>query len=311
MSKLYSPNVTDFLQDLKYWYSVAGNKARHELLRELQDIPIRSDNVDEHRLGEGYDFSFAIDFSNDFYRLGRCYVYAFVTESGLLYYIGEGDFSRIYNPHRENIQFQDMYEKNHSKIFILAKGLDKETAQNIETLLIWEAQMAGCSLTNTAKKLTEVELQELRLDLSQSLITDRYHTLCDDFAEVLATFKKFRVECLKVALSSQDEKEQSTFVDRKRSNRKCVRELWTIDGITKSATEWCKIYNTSVSKVSQRMRNWGCTPREALEFPPVPHCSRIPDAVSWLKSRGFIPGADKTSKITPLSEWPSGYRLRG
>lgn len=56
---------------------------------------------------------------------------------------------------------------------------------------------------------------------------------------------------------------------RKRNRRTGVgyKYNWTINGITKSAVEWCKDYNVSVPMVMHRVRTMGMKPIEALSRP--------------------------------------------
>lgn len=45
---------------------------------------------------------------------------------------------------------------------------------------------------------------------------------------------------------------------------------WTIDGVTKTAVEWCKEYGRGYCRVISRMQRHNLTPKQALTYPPVP-----------------------------------------
>jgi hypothetical protein len=45
---------------------------------------------------------------------------------------------------------------------------------------------------------------------------------------------------------------------------------WTIDGVTKTAVEWCKEYKRGYGRVMSRIRRHDLTPKQALTYPSVP-----------------------------------------
>lgn len=65
---------------------------------------------------------------------------------------------------------------------------------------------------------------------------------------------------------------------------------WTFEGITKSAENWCAIFNVSVPMVMYRVNKKGMTPFEALTT-PVKRCKNVgsitKEQVIELKSRGM------------------------
>lgn len=87
-----------------------------------------------------------------------------------------------------------------------------------------------------------------------------------------------------------------------------ANECWTIDGITKSRSQWCKEHKMNVSKANKRIEI-GCTPKEALTFPTAPENKKRYIKEWWLEN-GYIPGTDTTSYVTPVKEWPDPYRKR-
>lgn len=58
---------------------------------------------------------------------------------------------------------------------------------------------------------------------------------------------------------------KNTFTPKKEMNKRSV--IWTINGETKSALEWCKQYDFSFPFVSYRIKKMGMTPLEALTTP--------------------------------------------
>lgn len=61
---------------------------------------------------------------------------------------------------------------------------------------------------------------------------------------------------------------------------------WTIDGVTKTAVEWCREYDKSYCRVLSRIDRHHLTPKQALTYPPVPPESRN-DAKGYWESLGL------------------------
>lgn len=55
-----------------------------------------------------------------------------------------------------------------------------------------------------------------------------------------------------------------------RAYRKGTGIWWTIDGVSKPATDWCKDYKKKYSAVLSRIKKHGLTPIQALTYPNVP-----------------------------------------
>jgi len=89
--------------------------------------------------------------------------------------------------------------------------------------------------------------------------------------------------------------------------------VWTIDGDTKPAQEWCKIYSRDLSNTLAKMKKYGLSPLEALTVPIVP-ADKKADALGYWKGCGFSLGNDKKSYVTPIEDWPvefpKAYGLR-
>ncbi len=95
----------------------------------------------------------------------------------------------------------------------------------------------------------------------------------------------------------------------KKANTASYLRVWTIDGITMSALDWCKEYGRPAS-FADRAGLYGMTPKEALTFPPVPK-GMTKKALEYWASLGLTPGTDTTSYVTPKSEMPSWIPYRG
>lgn len=88
--------------------------------------------------------------------------------------------------------------------------------------------------------------------------------------------------------------------------RNCIVYVWTINGVTKPAADWCREYNVQSSSVINRIIKYGMSPLEALLAPKIPY-GKSCSAKEYYKSVGYEYGKDKTSYVTPLSEWPDEY----
>lgn len=286
------------------WWRHAGTEARKEMLDNLQKIPLPSSDVYK------CDTRFATDRSNDLYSCGAYHVYAWVTKRCSIIYIGYGDSWRASNPQGRNEEFQKKFETNEIKSFILCSNVNKDDAQQIETLCIWRAMVSGYQLTNKSKTLSPQQIIELRAERESSPAYEKYQTLVEAYPDVVESFDKLKSYCLDLVLSEESVLEADVhFKSRTRDSiRKYVKYVWTIDGVTKSASDWCKKYNFTLSRANQRIECYGCTPKEALTFPNLPrelYKKRTID--EWWRENGYIPGIDETSYVTPREEWGDEY----
>lgn len=77
--------------------------------------------------------------------------------------------------------------------------------------------------------------------------------------------------------------------------------VWTINGETKPASEWCRIYGKDLSNTLVKINKFHMTPVEALSAPKVPRGKK---PCEYWREVGFKFGKDKTSYVTPADEWP-------
>lgn len=85
--------------------------------------------------------------------------------------------------------------------------------------------------------------------------------------------------------------------------------LWTINGVTKSAKEWCAIYGIDdyTGRVGWTHR-FGMTPIEAINCPVPPTGYYRRHEEEYWEKVGFKYGEDTTSYETPAGEWPEEYK---
>lgn len=67
----------------------------------------------------------------------------------------------------------------------------------------------------------------------------------------------------------ENRRPSSEWKKREKGNKHKRRVLWTIDGIEKSAREWCEEYGMSYESVMYRIKANGMTVYEALTTPKV------------------------------------------
>lgn len=290
------------------WWRNAGAEARKEMLKNLQKIRLPSTDVYK------CDTRFATDRSNDLYSCGGYHVYAWVTKRCSIMYIGYGDSWRAANPQGRNEEFQKKFETNEIKSFVLCSNVNKDDAQQMETLCIWRAMVSGYQLTNKSKILSPQQIIELRAEREGSLAYEKYQTLMDAYPDVVEAFDKLKSYCLDMVLSEESVLEDDVhFKSRSRDSiRKYVKYVWTIDGVTKPAIDWCKKYNFALSRANQRIECYGCTPKEAITFPNLPReLYKKKPIDEWWHENGYVPGTDTTSYVTPREEWGEEYAEYG
>lgn len=122
----------------------------------------------------------------------------------------------------------------------------------------------------------------------------------------LALIKDNMSQCYNAQCNVEWDKEHP----KKKANTATYTHVWTIDGVTMTAREWCKEYGKSYAATVGRGGAYGMTPKEALTFPPVPK-GMTKNALEYWKSLGLTPGTDTTSYVTPKSEFPSWIVARG
>lgn len=74
---------------------------------------------------------------------------------------------------------------------------------------------------------------------------------------------------------------------RERVIEKGYKHNWTFEGITKSAEEWCRIFNVSVPMVMYRVNKKGMEPFDALTKPVARKMKITREQVIELKERGI------------------------
>lgn len=290
------------------WWHHAGSEVRKEVLSELQKVPLPTTEVYKS------DCRFATDRSNDRYPCGAYHVYAWVTKSCSIAYIGYGSSMRASTPQGRNDEFQNRFDTNEMKSFVLCSNVNKDDAQRMETLCIWRAMISGWELTNKSKILSPRQIVELRTQRESSSAYKEYQAMVEAYPDVVESFDKLNAYCLDSVLS-----EESTLEDDVRfktgardSIRKYVKYVWTMDGVAKPAADWCKKYNFTVSRANERIERYGCTPKEAVTFPNLPRELYKKKAIDeWWRENGYIPGTDKTSYVTPREEWSDEYAMYG
>ena len=291
----------DIVWDLKVWWRHASTEVRNNIIDELQREPLPSSVIPKA------DCRFVVDYSNEVYVLGDGCVYAWTTESGEIIYIGCGDPVRATTVSGRNDGFNARYENERIKPFILCVNIDREIAYDIETLCIWKAQVDGWQLENKAKVLSFGEVMALR-EKKSTRIFEAYEELNGLYPEVANAFDAFSSYCKEVMTSAEKNVTAEYLRDRTKRDKRSVRHVWTIDGTTKPARDWCKTYGKAMPWVIARIDKHGCTPKEALLFPALPHEYYKKKTVEeyWTEN-GYFPGSDTTSYVTPKEEWPDDY----
>jgi len=293
----------------KWWWRGAGQDARRLIMDELNKIALPSSEIDK------CDTRFSADYSNNLYRCGHYCVYAWVSKNCRVVYIGYGSPDRAATIRGRNDSFRSQSDVEDMKVFILCSNVNEDDARNIETMCIWRAMLAGWSLTNKSKTLTQRQLIELRADRDNSPTNECYRQLIDDYPEVAESYDKLNSYCLDMVLREDSELPHDVHFKTTcpREKVKHIKYMWTINGVTKPAKDWCQKYRVALSRANLLIDRYGCTPIEALTFPRLPKelCREGKDIGEWWEEQGYRPGTDRTSHVTPREEWGDGYAAYG
>lgn len=286
------------------WMRYAGPNARKDFMDLVRSTDYNRKAAVENDLGDGYVLDFAVDHSDVMYEVGQFLVYLFIDNNGDIYYVGMGNEQRIMDKKNRNNEFLEHYTKHNSKIVILSKWSTRKIALEIEKMAIWKCQMDGFRLTNIKEILSSKQLYELRHipenEENETETQYEYRRLTKEFCEEAKALDR-----IEQWLYEDGASKTPGFVNIK-ENVIWAIECWTIDGVTKTRSQWCKENNVSLAAIGKRFE-LGCTPKEALTFPTAPD-NRKRHTKEWWAENGYFPGTDKTSYITPLNEWPKGYK---
>ena len=95
-----------------------------------------------------------------------------------------------------------------------------------------------------------------------------------------------------------------TFMPRPSNSKHKRKLLWTIDGETKSAIEWCEEYGVTMQFATYRVKKKGMTPKEALTTPKANQgrgrtwdVTGIPEKRSHKKRKQ--PATDQSTRVAP------------
>lgn len=284
-----SPKYSEVFWDCVLFLRNANTEARDNFFMEVKERLKIPDVCTVNDLRKA-SLAFSIDFSGDLLQLGDGYVYAYITNDGELFYIGCGQSNRVCNVHSRSKGFKAMHELG-ANAYVLASNVYKTKADEIETLLIWVAQMNGCMLENSDKILSNFELrcflakQKDREIKFNSDIEDKwfkYENLMLDYKEVADSLQHLLTICL-------DKKEFQKYVPKPKDAIPATQSSWTINGETKTIVEWCQQYGKTRSCVEKRIENLGLTPLQALTLPLVPNDKTRLDPIGYWCSLGLLP----------------------
>lgn len=304
MGKKDETNYLQVVWNTAEWLRYAGPKARQEIAKEIREYDYDRRKLVNEKLRKGYIVDLAMDYSDSMYTCGDKFVYLFVDDRSEIYYVGAGGENRFQSWQGRNDDFKRHYKKFNSKVVLAAKFCTAKIAEDVERLLTWKCQLDGYRLTNSDNMLASKELYEIR-NISDdwekdTAIQSAYRRLSDNYSDVLSCFDR-----IEKWLYSGGIVQSSDWVNKK-DETVYTMECWTIDGVTKSRSQWCKEYNVSSSTANGRI-DIGCTPKEALTFPAAPSKKRK-NVLEWWKEKGFVPGTDETSYVTPVEEWSNTYK---
>lgn len=283
--KTYSEVIWDF----QSWWRSAAQSVRDDVLRELKKTPLPPNSI------PNTDSRFCVDYSTHKHESGSSCVYVIVTENHEIIYVGCGSAVRASSLSGHNKKVESIVKEKKVICFLICINCCHQIAKKIKTMLIRRSQYEGWNLCNEQKTLSARDIVTLRSN-SESDLSSEYHELIAEFPEIIMTFDKLQTSCVRSFSSGDNEIKE--FEYRKKPNEYRKFKAWSIDGEVKKRTEWCRLYNTSVANVYQRMSATNCSIKEALLFPKKPISGKQLNLVNWWISQGFVPGTDTNSYET-------------
>lgn len=310
------PNYFDLLCQIIPWWDCAGEEARRELLELLEKrspADERKARLKTYFRKANYDR--AVDYSNDVRRLGDCFVYAWISEKQGVFYVGSGSATRVTTTTGRPDAFTKVRTSERCKVVVLCLNASKDVSLEIEKGCIWLAQILGARLTNKSGLLAEVELESLHTSEYGDTPQKRFF---DDFVADHKSVASLMndVVCGAYKFTEENGYQVEFYQTNKDSGwpQISVKYVWTINGETKPAAEWCRAYGVNLSVALSRIKRYRLTPIEAMTFPNIGkiHGDRKNNrkALKIWAEMGYVAGTDKTSYVTPLDEWPREYGVR-
>lgn len=268
--------------------------------KELSENYYRSEayieRIEEERIEEkNINTDYCVDYTNDLYMCGEKYVYGWRNQYGELIYIGQGCLERTYTISKSarNGCFNE-HANGKLYLYFFAKRVSKITALEIEKMLIQRCCLKGIEIANTKEVLTKWEARYFnkRADGLQVDGNDAVEKQYGDYEEALLRHKDV---VAKFDLFLDDIRKQSNaetdiagkeFVKPDRTRDR--RNYWTIDGVSKPATVWCKEYGRSYANVMYRVENFNISLSQALTLPNVQYSKKKGDAMQQWKAMGLL-----------------------
>lgn len=215
------------------------------------------------------DFSETDDYGNK-------HVYIWLDKKNKAIYIGQGNLGRIVEKHTNIVN----YETDSSKyeIYLIAKNVDGIRIRYVETSLIAYACLLNVKLINAKDILAEEDVLQFRKKyVACSNGRDKIEypfPIRDDYYKYKEVFDMFDM-FVNDKLSVSREKELTT-VDFEYANyfppyeyapHWMTIKTWTINGVTKTISEWTEEYDISYTTVTNRMKKYNIPLEKAISLP--------------------------------------------
>jgi hypothetical protein len=206
-----SPKYNDVFWGVCEFLMYANEKARQEFLERVEKQLSTPGRVEESNL-KNADLTFAVDFSDNLYELGDGFVYIWVAEDGKIFYIGCGDSARVCNVYNRVPAFTERCDG--ATVYVLGSHCRKDLALTLETLCIYYAQLQGCELVNSSKKLSDYEVRYFMAKERSISVKDtpsllrKYEQYCEyrqEYPEVVESLEKLFSSCLAKEISKTAE----------------------------------------------------------------------------------------------------------
>lgn len=305
-------SFSEILKEAEHVFAHADKSVLDEFVKRASSYVGHWIDINELFDNKYVNLDFCVDYSSDYYSFGDGFVYAWVTDNGNLFYIGSGTRERVTNMANRSKEFLEIVEEENCQPILICGNVDRGMAREIEKMCIWYVSMYGAELVNKADILTAEEkiyfsLYEQNKVLMENRELEEKYELYDgykwQYEKVCLQVDLILDYCLKLANSTiqKFEKKPTKLNDEFHYQGKEL-VTWTIDGIKKTASQWCKEYKKGYSSVVTQMKRYELTLEEALSLPVVP-AGRTRDPLQFWKECGF----DVKPRPIPLDSMPKEY----
>ena len=207
---------------------------------------------------------------------GNKHVYIWLDKKNRAIYIGQGSLGRIVEKHTNFVNYET--ERDKYEVYLIAKDVDGFRIRYVEEYLIAYACLLNVKLINNKDMLSEEDILKFRkkyaacsdgrdkIEYPFPIHKDYYK-----YKELFDMFDRFVSDKLSI-----DREKELTTIDFEYANyfppyeyapHWMTVKTWTINGVTKTISEWTEEYDISYTTVTNRMKKYNIPLEKAISLP--------------------------------------------